>query len=80
MKWLTRFFSSTIGMKVLMAVTGLLLFGFVLVHMVGNLQVFLGEHTYNHYAQMLQGNPEIVWIARLTCSVRSWPTWAAPSR
>jgi len=64
MKWLTQFFSSTIGMKVLMAVTGLMLFGFVLVHMVGNLQVFLGEHTYNHYAQMLQGNPEIVWIAR----------------
>lgn len=65
MKWLTKFLTSTIGMKILMAVTGLMLFGFVLVHMVGNLQVFLGEHTYNHYAQMLQGNPEIVWIARM---------------
>lgn len=65
MKWLTKFLTSTIGMKVLMAVTGLMLFGFVVVHMVGNLQVFLGEHTYNHYAQMLQGNPEIVWIARM---------------
>lgn len=65
MKWLTKFLTSTIGMKALMAVTGLMLFGFVVVHMVGNLQVFLGEHTYNHYAQMLQGNPEIVWIARM---------------
>lgn len=65
MKWLTNFLTSTIGMKILMAVTGLLMFGFVLVHMAGNLQVFLGEHVYNHYAEMLQGQPEIVWMARL---------------
>jgi succinate dehydrogenase / fumarate reductase cytochrome b subunit len=51
-------------MKILMAVTGLLMFGFVLVHMAGNLQIFLGERVYNHYAAMLQGQPEIVWLAR----------------
>jgi succinate dehydrogenase / fumarate reductase, cytochrome b subunit len=65
MQWLTKFLTSTIGMKVLMAVTGLIMFSFVLVHMLGNLQVFLGEHVYNHYAETLQGMPEIVWLARL---------------
>lgn len=66
MSWLQRFLSSTIGLKVLMAVTGLMMFGFVLVHMIGNLQVFLGPDQYNHYAAFLQSQPEIVWIARLT--------------
>lgn len=65
MSWLQRFLSSTIGLKVLMAVTGLLMFGFVIAHMVGNLQVFLGPDQYNHYAEFLQGQPEILWIARL---------------
>jgi succinate dehydrogenase / fumarate reductase cytochrome b subunit len=65
MSWLQRFASSNIGLKVIMALTGFMMFGFVIVHMIGNLQVFLGPDTYNHYAEMLQGNPEIVWIARM---------------
>ena len=60
------FFSSTIGQKVLMAVTGLILFGFVLGHMAGNLQIFLGREAFNAYSQWLH---ELVhgtglWIVR----------------
>jgi len=64
MSWLTRFFNSTIGLKAVMAVSGLLLFGFVLGHMAGNLQVFLGPEAINGYGEMLQGNTELLWGAR----------------
>ena len=37
-----RFYESTIGKKAIMAVTGLVLFGFLIAHMLGNLQIFLG--------------------------------------
>jgi succinate dehydrogenase / fumarate reductase cytochrome b subunit len=61
------FAASTIGRKVVMAVTGLVLFGFVLVHMLGNLQVFLPDHqAINHYGrflrEMLHGGG--IWGAR----------------
>ncbi len=65
MGWLLRFFNSTIGMKVVMAVTGLLMYGFVIIHMAGNIQVFLGEEAINHYAQLLHTSEEVVWGARL---------------
>lgn len=47
------FFTSTIGQKVVMAVTGVVLFGFVLGHMLGNLQVFLGPEAFNAYSVTL---------------------------
>lgn len=60
------FVDSTIGRKVIMAVTGAILFGFVLVHMIGNLQVYLGPEALNHYGvflrEMLHGAG--LWIAR----------------
>ena len=61
------FVASTIGRKVVMAVTGLVLFGFVFVHMLGNLQVFLPDHeAINHYGrflrEMLHGGG--IWAAR----------------
>ncbi len=60
------FVDSTIGRKVIMAVTGAILFGFVLVHMIGNLQVYLGPEALNHYSvflrEMLHGAG--LWIAR----------------
>lgn len=65
MTWLTQFLRSTIGLKIIMAVSGLALFGFVLGHMAGNLQVFLGPEVINEYGEMLQGNLELLWIARL---------------
>jgi succinate dehydrogenase / fumarate reductase cytochrome b subunit len=60
------FFGSTIGKKVVMAVTGLILFGFVIGHMLGNLQVYLGARAINEYGEtlhhMLHGGG--IWIAR----------------
>ncbi len=65
MDWVVKFAKSSIGAKLLMAVTGLILFGFVLVHMLGNLQVFLGQEAYNRYAHFLKSLPELLWPARL---------------
>lgn len=59
-------FETTIGKKALLAVTGVILFGFVIGHMLGNLQVFLGRDTYNAYAQGLKTNPLLLWGVRGT--------------
>ena len=48
------FFASSIGKKVVMAVTGLGLFGFVVVHMLGNLQVYLEPEAINAYGEKLR--------------------------
>jgi succinate dehydrogenase / fumarate reductase cytochrome b subunit len=76
------FFGSSIGRKVIMAITGLILFGFVLGHMIGNLQVYLGPEALNHYAvflrQMLHGAG--LWIVRATLlAAVSLHIWAATS-
>jgi succinate dehydrogenase cytochrome b subunit len=59
-----RFYESTIGKKAIMAVTGLILFGFLIVHMLGNLQVFIGREVMDHYAEALHGNPALLWTVR----------------
>ena len=59
-----RFWESTIGKKAIMAVTGLILVGFLIAHMLGNLQIFLGPEIMNHYAETLHGNPALLWTAR----------------
>ncbi len=48
-----------------MAITGLGLFLFVIGHMLGNLQVFLGPEAINRYGHFLQTTPEILWPARI---------------
>ena len=62
---LLRLFKSSLGKKYLMAITGLGLFGFVVMHMLGNLQVFLGADAINKYAAFLQSTPELLWPARI---------------
>ena len=59
--------SSTVGKKVLMAATGVVLFGFVVVHMLGNAQVFLpdGFRRLTDYGHLLRVVPELLWIARI---------------
>jgi succinate dehydrogenase / fumarate reductase cytochrome b subunit len=59
-------FDSSIGKKVVMAVTGLILFGFVIGHMIGNLQVFLGAKALNDYSLFLRDflHGAGLWIAR----------------
>jgi succinate dehydrogenase / fumarate reductase cytochrome b subunit len=73
-----RFYDSTIGKKAIMAITGLILSGFLVLHMLGNLQVFLGREVMNHYAESLHANMGLLWAARsiLLLSVLLH-TWAA---
>jgi succinate dehydrogenase / fumarate reductase cytochrome b subunit len=73
-----RFYDSSIGKKAVMAVTGLVLFGFLILHMLGNLQVFLGRDVMNHYAETLHGNMGLLWTARIILLVAVLlHTWAA---
>ena len=65
MNLITGLFRSSLGKKYLMAVSGLALFGFVIVHMLGNLQVFLGPEYINQYGYFLQSKPELVWASRI---------------
>jgi succinate dehydrogenase / fumarate reductase cytochrome b subunit len=65
MGWFFRLAKSAVGAKLLIALTGLILFGFVLVHMVGNLQIFMGQDVYNGYAAFLKSVPELLWPARI---------------
>jgi len=60
-----RFYESTIGKKVVMAVTGFILFGFVVGHFIGNLQVFGPPEKINNYAVMLRTVPAALWAARI---------------
>jgi succinate dehydrogenase / fumarate reductase cytochrome b subunit len=64
-----RFFEATIVKKAVMAVTGLVLFGFVIGHLLGNLQVFLGPERLNAYAAFLKGNLELLWTTRIVLLV-----------
>lgn len=55
---------TTIGKKAIVAVTGAILFGFVVAHLIGNLQVFLGAEHLNAYAEFLHSMPKLLWAAR----------------
>lgn len=59
-----RFWESTNGQKAIMAVTGIILFLFVIFHMIGNLQVFEGREQINFYGFALRRFPEALWGAR----------------
>ena len=59
------FWASTNGKKVVMAITGAILFLFVIGHMLGNLQVFEGPEKLNAYGHFLHGIPEILWAVRI---------------
>ncbi len=61
---LVKALTSTLSLKIIMALTGLAGAGFVLFHMAGNLQVFLGRDAYNAYAEFMQGLGALKWLAR----------------
>jgi succinate dehydrogenase cytochrome b subunit len=61
-----RFYASTIGKKAVMAVSGAILFGFVVSHLIGNLQIYEGPEKINHYAVLLRTLPSLLWGARIT--------------
>jgi succinate dehydrogenase / fumarate reductase cytochrome b subunit len=72
MTWFGNFYRSSIGKKAVMAVTGLILFGWIFLHMVGNLKLYMGAVHMNEYAHFLRAMgapavPEsgILWAMRL---------------
>ena len=64
MSWFGTYVRSSIGAKHIMAVTGLLLLLFAIVHMLGHLQMFGGQDMYNRYAHFLQDLWEVKWPVR----------------
>jgi len=65
MNIVANLFKSSLGRKYIMAISGAALFLFVVGHLLGNLQIFLGPKAINRYGDFLQSNKEILWPARL---------------
>jgi succinate dehydrogenase / fumarate reductase, cytochrome b subunit len=63
------FYGTSVGKKAVMAVTGLLLFLFVCLHLVGNLQVYGGPEKLDAYAVLLRKIPALLWAARIGLGV-----------
>lgn len=59
------FYSSTAGKKAVMAVSGCILFLFVVGHLIGNLQIYEGPQKLNHYAVLLRTEPALLWAVRV---------------
>ncbi|MBY0433806.1 MAG: succinate dehydrogenase cytochrome b subunit [Cyclobacteriaceae bacterium] len=67
MKWFLDMFSSTLGRKLVMALTGLFLITFLIVHLIGNLQLLKddGGHAFNVYAEFMSTNPLIQTVSKV---------------
>lgn len=65
MNLLGSLFHNSIGKKLLMAATGLVLFGFVTGHLIGNLQIFLPPEKINAYGHMLESLGGLLWLVRI---------------
>jgi succinate dehydrogenase / fumarate reductase, cytochrome b subunit len=61
---LRTFYSSMVGKKVVMGVTGLIGIGFVIIHSLGNLLVFRGPAAINSYSHFLRSTGELLWTLR----------------
>jgi succinate dehydrogenase / fumarate reductase cytochrome b subunit len=78
---------SAVLKKAIMAVTGIFLFGWIFAHMFGNLKIFFGQESFNHYAEFLRemGSPLIppsglLWVTRvLLLAAVGLHIWAATS-
>jgi succinate dehydrogenase / fumarate reductase cytochrome b subunit len=77
--WFTIFWRSAIGKKAVMAVSGAFLFGWVFLHMVGNLKLYLGAEHMNEYAKFLitmgapmVPNKTLLWTVRILLLVAVW--------
>lgn len=64
MSALMKFLTSSIGRKMSMALTGLLMILFLVAHLLGNLLVFAGAEQFNHYSHALVSNP-LIYLAEL---------------
>lgn len=65
MSWISNFFTSSIGKKLLMSLSGLFLILFLLIHLIGNLQLLKqdGGQAFNEYAHFMTNNPLIKFIS-----------------
>lgn len=63
LRWFFRLLSSSIGQKFVMGVTGLLLCGFLVAHLAGNLLLFVGADAFNEYAHALHHQWELLAVA-----------------
>lgn len=67
MNWFTKLLSSTLGRKLIMALTGLFLISFLVIHLIGNLQLLHddGGRAFNLYAKFMTSNPVIKTVSYL---------------
>lgn len=79
MSWLLNVYRSAIGKKAVMAITGVFLFGWIFLHMLGNLKLYLGAEHMNEYAKWLvtMGSPALpnrtlLWVVRVLLLVAVW--------
>ena len=82
-------FSSSVGTKIVVGLTGCLLVGYLLIHIAGNLLVFFGPAVFNRYAYVMEANPllpaiEILllltFLMHVYKTVRMCPAWHARTR
>lgn len=59
------YFSASVAKKFMMAFSGAALVGFVIAHLIGNLQIFEGQEAINRYALFLKNLGELLWAARI---------------
>src|SRR5436190_4131697 len=79
MNWFTKLFSSTLGKKLVMALTGLFLISFLIIHLIGNLQLLKhdGGQAFNVYAYFMTHNPIIKTVSyTLYASILIHTAWA----
>lgn len=60
-----KLLTSSIGLKMMMGISGLVMVGFAFGHLAGNLQVFIGKEAFNTYAHFLKSIPELLWPVRI---------------
>jgi succinate dehydrogenase / fumarate reductase cytochrome b subunit len=63
MNWLTNTFGSSVGKKLMMAVTGLFFCVFLVLHLAGNLTIYMGKDVFNSYAQHLHSLGPLLTLA-----------------
>src|SRR5438270_3825815 len=67
--FISAFYHSSIGKKMIVAVTGIILILFVVGHLLGNLQIFLGPDWINGYSQHLRDLGPLLWLIRIVLLV-----------
>lgn len=58
-------YTTSVGKKAVMAITGFIGFSYVVLHLMGNLQIFAGPDTINNYAAFLKSRVAALWVFRI---------------